>query len=85
MHNKRQRIAHSPSFTAVTVSLSSAIYSASEGNEFCNVSLELTEAAEREVTVLIHTEDGAATGNEESGWKWKWQWVSCALPPFSSQ
>lgn len=45
------------------VGLSSTTYSASEGDGAANVSLELTGTAEREVTVLIHTEDGMATGS----------------------
>ena len=49
--------------TAVTVEFSSATYSVSEGDEFANVSVELTGTAEREVRVLIHTENGTATGS----------------------
>ena len=49
--------------TAVNVSLSSATYLVSEDDRDANVSLELTGTAEREVTVLIQTGDGTATGS----------------------
>lgn len=51
----------------MTVGFSSANYSVSESDEVCNVSLELTEAAEREVTVLIQTGNGTATGSLREG------------------
>ena len=59
------------SFTliAVTVGFSSATYSVSEGDGISNVSLELTGTTEREVTVLIKTGNGTATGSL-SGWWW---------------
>ena len=66
----------------MNVSLSAATYSVSEGEGLCNVSLELNEAAEREVTVFIQTVDGTATG---SLGKWlNWWCVSCASLLFHS-
>ena len=50
------------SAAAVFIDFSSATYTASEGDGFANVSLELTGTAERAVTVRMHTEDGMATG-----------------------
>ena len=50
------------SLTAVTVDLPYTTYSVSEGGGVTNVSLVLTGAAEKEVTVLIHTENQTAIG-----------------------
>ena len=50
---------------AVTVGLSSTMYSVLEEDGFANVSVELTGTAEREVTVLIQTGDLTATGSLE--------------------
>jgi len=47
----------------VRVGLSSATYSVSEGDGFANISLQLTGAAEREVSVLVQTGIGTATGS----------------------
>ena len=47
----------------MTVGLSSATYSVSEGDGFANISLQLTGAAEREVSVLVQTGIGTATGS----------------------
>ena len=47
----------------MTVGFSYTTYSVFKGDGVANVSLELTEAAEREVTVLIQTGNGMATGN----------------------
>ena len=47
------------------MALSSANYSASEGDEVASVSVELTGAAEREVMVYIHSWDRTATGSSE--------------------
>lgn len=49
---------------AISVDLSSTTYSVTESDEVVNVSLELIGAAEREVTVLIETQDGTATGSQ---------------------
>ena len=35
----------------------------SEGDGFANVSVEITGAAEKEITVLIQTRNGTATGS----------------------
>ena len=54
----------SPPFcTAVTVGFIFTTYSVSEVDMVANISLELIGAAEREVPVLIHAEDGTATGS----------------------
>ena len=51
----------------MTIGLSSATYNVSEGDGVASVSLRLTGAAEREVSVLLQTEDGVATGSQ-GGW-----------------
>ena len=61
------------------VGLSSATYSVSESDGVCNISLELTEAAEREVTVIIQTWDGMATGSL-GGWLEVVTGVMCCSP-----
>ena len=48
--------------TDVTVGLSCPNYFVSEGDEVVNISLELTGNSEREITVLIQTQNGSATG-----------------------
>ena len=50
----------------MTVGFAYTTYSVSEGDEFVNVSLALIEAAEKEVTVIIQTGDGTATGSLEN-------------------
>ena len=65
--------------TAVTVGLSSATYSVSEGGGIANVSLRLTGAAEREVSVLLQTGDGVATGSQ-GGWLGAGAGVMCCFP-----
>ena len=65
--------------TAVTVGLSSATYNVSEGDGVANVSLRLTGAAEREVSVLLQTEDGVATGSQ-GGWLGVGAGVMCCSP-----
>ena len=65
---------------AVTLGLSSATYSVNESDEVANVSLELTKAAEKEVTVHIETSDRTATGRESDG---SWWHVSCSLLPLA--
>ena len=47
--------------------LSSATYSVSEYDELATISLELIGDAEREVTVLIQTLNGNATGSLGKG------------------
>ena len=49
----------------MTIDLFFANMSVTEGDEFVNGSVQLTGSAEREVTVLIHTQNGTATGNLE--------------------
>ena len=46
----------------VRIGLLSDTYSASEGNVSANVTLELLGAAEREVSIVLQTEDGTALG-----------------------
>ena len=46
----------------MTVGLSSANYSVFESDGVVNITLELTGDAEREVTVLIETQNGDAIG-----------------------
>ena len=50
------------SLSDVTVGLSSANYSVFESDGVVNITLELTGDAEREVTVLIETQNGDAIG-----------------------
>ena len=50
------------SLSDVTVGLSSANYSVFESDGVANITLELTGDAEREVTVLIETQNGDAIG-----------------------
>ena len=49
--------------TAVTVNFSSTTYSVFEGDGVANISLELTGAAQREITIFIQTSNGMATGS----------------------
>ena len=46
----------------MTVGLSCPNYFVSEGDEVVNISLELTGNSEREIAVLIQTQNGSATG-----------------------
>ena len=61
-------------FSAVTVGFFSTVYSISEDDRFANVSLELTEAAEKEVAVLLETGNGTAKGSNRmaaGGSRWQ--------------